>query len=206
MAEIIQFPAPTPRLGYQRVGKRARRREDPDQLQLFPQPSARILEFTSGFSPFERALAADEKGELRAAQLYAKAIAEEDCVADAYCNLGILESKKENTAKAFDCFTSALKSDPRHYESHYNLGNLYFEAADLVLAQVHYELATEIAPSFANVYFNLALVQVTKGDLANALSSLTRYQSLVSSAEARNADDLLDALRRSVAAASHAGS
>ena len=130
----------------------------------------------------------------------AKAIEEQDCVADAYCNLGIIESQKGNTTKAFDCFTTSLKHDPRHSEAHYNLGNLYFEVNDFRLAQIHYEMAAEVDPSFANVYFNLALVQAINNELAAAISALTKYQELVPEDEGRNADELLRNLKQSLAA------
>ena len=94
-----------------------------------------------------------------------------------------------------------MKYDPRHSEAHYNLGNLYFDVNDLRLAQVHYEMAGEVDPSFANVYFNLALVQAIKNDLGAAISALTKYQELVSADEARNADELLHNLKKSLAAA-----
>src|SRR5439155_23045820 len=97
--------------------------------------------------------------------------------------------------------TTSLKHDPRHSEAHYNLGNLYFDVNDLRLAQVHYEMAGELDPSFANVYFNLALVQAIKNDLRAAISALTKYQELVSPDEARHADELLLNLRKSLVAA-----
>jgi len=137
----------------------------------------------------------------KAAELYEKAIEEGDCVADAYCNLGIIESQKGNTTKAFDCFTTSLKHDPRHSEAHYNLGNLYFDANDFRLAQMHYEMAAEVDPSFPNVYFNLALVQAINNDLTAAVSALTKYQELVSGDEGRNADELLRNLKKTLAAA-----
>jgi len=201
MAQILKFPAQASKFGYKRVRKRAKAAESPNQLHLFPQPTAQILHFGSELSRFEQALLLDERGDPKAAELYTKAIAEQDCVADAYCNLGILESQKGNTAKAFDCFTTSLKHDPRHCEAHYNLGNLYFEVNDLRLAQVHYEMAGEVDPSFANVYFNLALVQAIRNDLRAAISALTKYQELVSADEARNADELLHNLKKSLAAA-----
>jgi hypothetical protein len=61
-------------------------------------------------------------------------------------------------------------------------------------------MAGEVDPSFANVYFNLALVQAIKNDLPAAISALTKYQELVSQDEARNADDLLNNLKKSLAA------
>ena len=201
MAQILKFPAPASKFGYKRVRKRARAAENPDQLHLFPQAAAQILDFAPESSRFEQALMLDERGDPKAAELYAKAISEQDCVADAYCNLGIIESQKGNTTRALDCFTTSLKYDPRHCEAHYNLGNLYFDVNDLRLAQVHYEMAGKVDPSFANAYFNLALVQAIRNDLRAAISALTRYQELVSPDEARHADELLLNLRKSLAAA-----
>ena len=199
MGEILKFPAQASKFGYKRV-KRPKAAENPDQLHLFPQPTAQILNFAPELSRFEYALLLDELGDPKAAELYAKAIEEQDCIADAYCNLGIIESQKENTTKAFDCFTTSLKHNPRHSEAHYNLGNLYFDLNDFRLAQIHYEMAAETEPSFANVYFNLALVQAINHDFAAALSAITRYQELVSDDEARRADELLCNLKKSLSA------
>jgi len=200
MAQILKFPVQASKFGYKRVKKRANAAENKDQLDLFPRSSAQILTFASALSRFEEALMLDERGDAKAAESYAKAIEEHDCVADAYCNLGILESQKGNTAKAFDHFTTSLKHDPRHTESHYNLGNLYFEVNDTRLAQTHYEMAAEVEPSFSNVYFNLALVQALNNELSAAVGSLTRYQGLVSEDEGRIAEELLLNLQKSLAA------
>ena len=143
----------------------------------------------------------DERGDFKAAELYTKAIEEHDCVADAYCNLGIIESQKGNTTKAFDCFTTSLKFNPRHFEAHYNLGNLYFDVNDFRLAQIHYEMANEVDASFANAYFNLALVQAINNDLGAAVSALSKYQELVSEDEGRVAEELLGNLKKLLAAA-----
>ena len=74
-------------------------------------------------------------------------------------------------------------------------------ANDFRLAQLHYELAAEVDPSFPNVYFNLALVRAINNDLAAAVSALTKYQELVPVEEGRNAEELLNNLKRSLAAA-----
>ncbi len=140
----------------------------------------------------------DERGDLKAAELYARAIEEEVCVADSYCNLGIIESKKGNNAKAFDCFTAALKLNPRHSEAHYNLANLYFEVNDFRLAQTHYEIVAEVDAAFANAYFNLALVRAINNDFSAAVSALGKYQELVSEAEGRIARELLEDLKKSL--------
>src|SRR5262245_28654769 len=110
MGEILKFPGEATRLGYSRVRKRRRGGAgDPNQLDLFVPAPARISPFTVAPSPFEQALLSDEQGDAQAAELYARAIENQDCVADAFCNLGIIESKRGNTAKAFDCFTTSLK-------------------------------------------------------------------------------------------------
>jgi len=202
MGQILKFPVKASKLGYTRVRKHAKAAESPDQLPLFPPRTAQILPFTPQLSLFEQALMLDERGDPMAAEFYEKAIAEQDCVADAYCNLGIIESQKGNTTKAFDCFTTSLKHNPRHSEAHYNLGNLYFDMSDFRLARIHYEMAGQVDPSFANVYFNLGLVQAISNDLAAAVSALTRYQELVSEAEGRNVDELLHNLKASLAARS----
>jgi tetratricopeptide (TPR) repeat protein len=198
MGEIVKFPAEGSKLGYKRVRKR-NAPEDPGQLRLFPQTTTPLLSFATPLSPFEQALMLDERGDDKAADLYFKAIENQDCVADAYCNLGIIESQKGDTTKAFDCFTTSLKHHPRHSEAHYNLGNLYFELNDFRLAQIHYEMADEVDPSFASAYFNLALVQSINKDFAAAIGALTKYQGLVSRAEARNAEDLLRSFKESLA-------
>ena len=199
MGEILKFPADAARLGYSRVRKRGCRADDPNQLDLFLPAPAWIASFSPALSPFERALMSDERGDAQAAELYVKAIESHDCEADAFCNLGIIESKKGNTARAFDCFTTCLKHDPRHSEAHYNLANLYFEVNDFRLAQIHYEMAAEVDPTFANVYFNLGLVQSLNHELAAAIQTLTKYQQLVPAAEGRHADELLRNLRQSLA-------
>ena len=89
MAQILKFPVQASKFGYKRVKKRCNAPENPDQLDLFPRPRAQILNFAPDLSAFEQALMLDERGDAKAADLYAKAIEEHDCVADAYCNLGI---------------------------------------------------------------------------------------------------------------------
>ena len=96
-----------------------------------------------------------EQGDPKAAEHYLEAINEGDNVAEAYCNLGIINLERQNLAKALDNFTLSLKNDPRHVEAHYNLANLYYDAGDLQLARLHYEAAAQIEPGFSLVYFNL---------------------------------------------------
>jgi tetratricopeptide (TPR) repeat protein len=197
MGKIIQFPAKQPsKFGFERVRKR--REENPDQLNLFSSGLGKLLRLPTNISPFEEALLLDERDDSRAGEAYLRAISEGDLAADAYCNLGIIESKAGRNTKAFDCFTKSLEQDPKHFESHYNLGNLYFEGDNFRLAKMHYELAAEINPTFPNLYFNLGLVLALLEETKAAIGALVKYQLLAPPEELRNAEDLLIGLRKSL--------
>ncbi len=200
MAKILKLPVPPPaKLGFEKVKKRRKKdTDDPSQLSLFSGTTphgARVVSLPSRLGPFEEALMLDERGDRLAAEKYWRAIEAGDGVADAYCNLGIIESHSGRAAKAYDCFTQSLKHDARHMEAHYNLGNLYFDDGDLRLARVHYEIAAEIDPNFPNTYFNLGLVLAITEDYAGAITALNKYKEIVSPAEGRKADELLATLK-----------
>ena len=158
------------------------------QMNLFKPARASISRL---LSPFEEALLLHERGDAKAAQLYREAITEGDNLADAYCNLGIIELEQGRMPKALDCFTLALKNEPRHVEAHYNLANLYFDAGDLQLAKLHYESAAELEPSFSPLHYNLALVYYRVDDLDGACAALHRYKELASEDNEMEAIDKL---------------
>lgn len=145
------------------------------QLNLFRGEVGRLARL---LTPFEEALLLHEAGDPKAAACYLEAINEGDNVAEAYCNLAIMNLEQSNIASALDNFTLSLKSDPRHVEAHYNLGNLYYDVGELSLARLHYEAATHIAPEFSLVYFNLALVYHKLGEGSTASAALERYIQL----------------------------
>src|SRR5687768_312540 len=151
MAKIIQFPLnPAPeKFGLQRAQKKkSKEGGKPGQLNLFT--GARVVKLNQ-LSIFEEALMLDEHGDKKQARVYyQKAVEQGDCAPDAYCNLGIRESQEGNYTKAIDCFTKCLKENPRHYEAHYNLANLYAEVGNHGLAKVHYAIAIELEPEFPN--------------------------------------------------------
>src|SRR5678815_4619745 len=145
------------------------------QLNLFRPETGRVARL---LTPFEEALLLHEQGDPTAAEHYLEAISEGDNVAEAYCNLGIINLERGQTANALDNFTLSLKNDPRHVEAHYNLANLYYDAGDLHLAKLHYEAAAQIEPGFSLVYFNLSLVYHKIGDLSAASATLEKYRQL----------------------------
>jgi tetratricopeptide (TPR) repeat protein len=164
------------------------------QMSLFKPEAGQLARL---LSPFEEALLLHERQDAQAAQLYREAITAGDNVADAYCNLGIIELELGNVPKALDCFTLSLKHEPRHVEAHYDLANLYFDAGDLKLARLHYEAARELEPSFSPLYYNLALVYYELDDLDSACASLRRYKELAPEGEDLNAiEELLGWLDR----------
>jgi tetratricopeptide (TPR) repeat protein len=164
------------------------------QLNLFPPPAGQLIQIPVKLSPFSEALLLHERGDPRARELYKRAITEGESVADAFCNLGILEFEEGNVSRAFDCFTRALRQDARHFESHFNLGNLYFESRDLRLARLHYEIAARIEPGCSHLFFNLGLVYAIDGDLSSAVEALTKSKEQAGEEDRRRADELLASL------------
>ncbi len=193
MTKVIQFPGSNPeKFGFKPVRKKRKSvGEIPGQLDLFSGGKVRSL---NQLSVFEEALMLDEQGDIRASDHYLKAIKAGDSVADAYCNLGILESERNNYIQAIDCFTKSLKEDPRHFESHYNLANVYAEIGNLPLAKVHYQMSITFEPEFPNSYFNLALTFAMNKEVGEAIKTLNTYHDLVSAEERILAAQLIDTL------------
>ena len=192
MAKIIQFPLnPSPeKLGLQRARKKkCKEGNKPGQLNLFT--GGRLIKLNQ-LSVFEEALLLDEQGDSKQARLYyQKAIDENDCPADAYCNLGIMESQEGNYPKAIDLFTLCLKHNPRHYEAHYNLANLYSEVGNHALAKIHYGIAIELEPGFPNSYYNLGLALALVKEYKEAVQYLKKYKELAPVEEHQQTDDLI---------------
>ena len=164
------------------------------QLNLFPERGGRLIQLPLRLSPFEEALLLHEKGDKRATEMYAKAIIRGECIADAYCNLGVLDYEENNIPGAFDRFTNALRYDPRHFEAHFNLAHLYFEAGDFRLARLHYEISAVIEPHSAGVHFNLGLIHAIDGDLVQAIAALNRAREYATEEELVQVDALLSSL------------
>lgn len=195
MSKIIQLPAPEiSKYGFKRAKNRKSKLEKQGQLNLFPGSSASIIQFPSHLTMFERALVYDEHDNPKAKEAYLQSIEQEENIADSYCNLGIIESNEGNHVKAFDYFSRALQYDERHFETHYNMANLYFELDDLRLAQLHYELSIVIEPDFPNSYFNLALVFTIQKDMSAAKKCFQIYKKLVTPEEAVRADELMNVI------------
>lgn len=182
MGAIINFkPQRSAKLDFKRARRRKKKRDHMErygQLNLFSSKQPRILRLDSGLSLFEQALMLDDRGDPTAADRYRMAVEQGDYPADSLCNLGIIESSNGNRSKAFDCFTRSLTLEPRHFESHYNLGNLYFDISDYSLARTHYEFAMEVNPGYANLYYNLGLVLALEKQYKRAVEVLNQFASM----------------------------
>jgi Flp pilus assembly protein TadD len=192
VAKVIQFPVPSPeKFGFRKVQKKSQPRPAArtGQLPLFG--GAKVVKINPDQTYFEEALMLDEAGDGRAGDQYLKAIEAGDSPDDAYCNLGILESRHGNTPKAIDCFSRCLALNPRHFEAHYNLANLYAELGNLPLAKVHYQVSIEVEPDFPNSYYNLGLTLAINREYKEAVKALRRYRELASPDDRRQTDDLL---------------
>ncbi len=198
MANILEFTVQKPSSGLKRVGKSQKPYGKPsNQLDLFSHKSTgNILTMPSSLTPFEEALILDEKGDPKAKDAYQNAVDLNDCAADAYCNFGILEYESGNTVKAIDAFTKSLRSEPRHFESHYNLANLYSELGNLPLARTHYEFANELRPDFPDTRFNLGLVYAMTRNFESALKILSEYKEMVPPEDGEIAEKLIESIRK----------
>ncbi|HNP17613.1 MAG TPA: tetratricopeptide repeat protein [Fulvivirga sp.] len=199
MARIIKFPISEEpvKLGFKKVRKSRRiNLEDFGQLNMFDQQT-KVIALNTHDSYFEQALYFDEQGDELAKEYYWKAIKAGESVADAYCNLGIIESEIDNV-KAIDCFTKCLKEDPRHFEAHYNLANIYSEAGNLDLAKMHYNLAIKLEPDFGSAYYNLGLVLALKEEYEEAIDVLVRFKMMANDDQLGHANKLIETLKRTV--------
>jgi tetratricopeptide (TPR) repeat protein len=145
------------------------------QMHLFER-SGDLLELP--LNPFKKGLQLQEQGDHEAAAYFHQAIDQGQYVADAFCNLAILEFEGGQTPSAISLLTLALKQDPRHFESHFNLGNVYFDASNYRLAQLHFEVAREIEGNFPNLHYNLGLTYALQDDLDRARESLREHLRL----------------------------
>jgi tetratricopeptide (TPR) repeat protein len=198
MGKVVQFPISSPeKFGFKPVRKKKSDvPEKKGQLNLFI--GGKVVKMNS-LTPFEEALLLDDMGDHEhARELYKKAIAVKDSIADAYCNLGIIESEERHYSKAIDCFTLCLKEDPRHFEAHYNLANQYAEIGNLPLAKIHYQLSIEIAPEFPNSYFNLGLTLAMNKEVDEAIQALLNYRKIAASEDQKQAEDLINMLARTL--------
>lgn len=198
MARVVQFPVhPPTKLGPQKARRTKRANlEDFGQLNLFDglEDQTPIVQLPKANSFFEEALTLDEQGNEQAEKYYLLAIENGESVEDALCNLGILKSSQGDFTKAIDYLSKCLTTSPRHFEAHYNLGNVYSDLGNLELAKLHYELSTQIEPEYPNGFYNLGLVLISLKRYKEAISCINKYVALAPSSEHQVANELIKTL------------
>ena len=206
---VIRFPVEAvSRIGFQRADARqpgkATRMEAEGQINMFDPGAAEpgrlgaVVPLPLQTGLFETAILLDDRGDPRAEDLYRRAAEEGDYPADAWCNLGVLRSLKRDLDQAFECFAQSLALEPRHAESHYNIGNLYFEYGDLKLARMHYEKAIECDVDLASAYFNLGLVTALTEDYRTAYDALSHYKRIAPAEDMSVAEELMRYLQTAI--------
>lgn len=207
-SNVIRFPVEAvSRIGFQRADARrtgkATRMEAEGQINMFgpgaePGRLGDVVPLPLQSGLFEMAILLDDRNDPRAEDMYRRAAEEGDYPADAWCNLGVLKSLKRDLDQAFECFAQSLSLEPRHAESHYNIGNLYFEYGDLKLARMHYEKAIECDPDLASAYFNLGLVTALTEDYKTAYDALSHYKRIAPADDMSVADELMRYLQTAI--------
>ena len=196
MGKVIKLAIHAPeKFGLKKVrGRKRVNLEDFGQLNLFDQRDAKVVALPGKKSFFEEAISLDEKGSKDAERFYLLAIENNESVEDALCNLAILKSSENDGVAAVDYLTQCLKRSPRHFEAHYNLGNVYSDLNNFDLAKVHYELASQIAPEFPNSFYNLGLVLISLKEYKRAIESINHYVDLSPDTDTTTAKELISTL------------
>jgi len=165
------------------------------QLNLFPENESVLIPLPVRISPFEEALILHENEDGRAVEMYRRSIDKGECVADAYCNLGVLDYEAGDILGAFDHFTNALKHEPRHVEAHFNLAHLYFEKGDINLSRLHYEISAAIEPGSVAAHFNLGLIHSIESRLPDAVAEFNKAREFATAEELEQIEEILTSMK-----------
>ncbi len=105
---------------------------------------------------------------------YQKVIDIRPDVPEAYNNLGIIFSSRDEISKAISCFQRAVKVDPDFEEAYYNLGNIYKKVNDIPKAVLCYEQSLRLNPDYVSAYFNMGVLWLNNGCLGKAVESFEK--------------------------------
>ena len=98
--------------------------------------------------------------------------------AAALYNLGWLAQKAGRFGPADEYYRKAIDADPRNWQAHQTLANLFMMRGDLRGALGEYREVVRISPGYRPAYRSMAGVQVQMGDFEGALSTLGRLEKL----------------------------
>jgi tetratricopeptide (TPR) repeat protein len=91
-----------------------------------------------------------------------------------------LEEDPQNQAQAIATYLRVLELDPEHAAAHINLGTLYYNRQEFILAEKHYRAAIGIDPRYALAYFDLGNVLDETGRVTEAIETYTTALQLAS--------------------------
>jgi tetratricopeptide (TPR) repeat protein len=88
-----------------------------------------------------------------------------------------LEEDPKSHNEAISAYKKCIDLDPTHAAAFINLGTLYYNQHDYILAEHHYRKAIEVDPRYALAYFDLGNVLDETGRLNEAIKA---YQAAIS--------------------------
>ena len=97
--------------------------------------------------------------------------AEEPDVAVLFSRGIALEENPSTHSDAIATYLKVIEREPTHAAAHINLGTLYYNRQDYVLAERYYRKAIEVDPRYALAYFDLGNVLDETGRLPDAIRS-----------------------------------
>jgi tetratricopeptide (TPR) repeat protein len=92
-------------------------------------------------------------------------------IADLFAQ-GIAQEENPSTQQeAISSYQAVLMLDPEHAAAHINLGTLFYNRQDFVLAEKHYRAAIAVDPRYALAHFDLGNVLDETGRVHDAIAS-----------------------------------
>jgi tetratricopeptide (TPR) repeat protein len=91
-----------------------------------------------------------------------------------------LEEDPGAQAEAIEAYSKCVELDPGHAAAYINLGTLYYNRQDYVLAERYYRKAIEVDPRYALAYFDLGNVLDETGRLQDAIHAYNSAIALAS--------------------------
>lgn len=82
-----------------------------------------------------------------------------------------LEESPSTQTEAINVYLKVLDMDPQHAAAHINVGTLYYNRQEYVLAEQHYRSAIDIDPRYALAYFDLGNVLDETGRIDEAIET-----------------------------------
>ncbi|MBL7052868.1 MAG: tetratricopeptide repeat protein [Candidatus Marinimicrobia bacterium] len=95
-----------------------------------------------------------------------------------YFNEGKTEHKRGNLAVAKEKYLSALRLDPKFYQSNFQMGWIYLKEGDFRKSSEEFQRVIDVLPTYAKAYYGLALVQYKNGQYKNSLDNLKQSIAL----------------------------